>query len=291
MRYRTTIALGATLSLGIAVGAVATRGALNVGVASDQTPSPSRSCASRAAAPRATTAPGRGQRTAAGRFGWTRLAAEDDFTGTGLDRGGAWEIYDGPGHAGNGRRSPDAVTVGDGVLRITGTAHGRTGGIAWKDGSQRTGRWEARIRVSRACACYHPVLLLWPTAGGGGVAPAGGGGEIDYSEVIDDGQRAGASFFLHYGPADGERRKDAHVSVDLTRWHAFAVEWTNRSISGFVDGRRWFRTTDRRTLPPAALGQTIQLDWFPEDSGRTAAGIDRTAAAILEVDWIRMYEL
>jgi hypothetical protein len=290
MNYRMTIALGAALSLGLVVGAMATRGAMDAGVTFGQTSSPTRSRESRSAAPRTATASGHGQRTAAGRLGWTGLAASDDFAGTDLDRR-AWEVYDGAGHAGNGRRALDAVAVGNGVLTITGTAQGATGGIAWRHGAQKTGRWEARVRMSRACACYHPVLLLWPTAGGGETTPAGGGGEIDYAEVIDDGERDGASFFLHYGPADGEKRKDARVSLDLTRWHAFAVEWTSRSISGYVDGRRWFRTRDRRTLPPATMGQTIQLDWFPEDSGRTAPGIDRYAAATLEVDWIRMYKL
>ena len=42
----------------------------------------------------------------------------DEFTdGLGPD----WNVYDGPGHAGNGRRDPGAVSVDDGVLTITGS--------------------------------------------------------------------------------------------------------------------------------------------------------------------------
>ncbi|MFG1999352.1 glycoside hydrolase family 16 protein [Spirillospora sp. NPDC048911] len=228
--------------------------------------------------------------SAAAKFGWGAPVAADEFAGTTLDPRG-WLVYDGAGHAGKGRRSPKAVSVRDGVLTITGSPDGTTGGIAWRRGTRKFGRWEARVRSSRSCACYHPVLLLWPVGGGGGVAPKGGGGEIDYMETLDDGRRRSTGFFLHYGPEDGERRIAGRVRADLTRWHTFAVEWTPRSMSGFIDGRRWFSTADRKALPPGPMGQTIQLDWFPEDTRRTAGGIDRRTAATLEVDWIRMYRV
>jgi hypothetical protein len=158
-------------------------------------------------------------------------------------------------------------------------------------GVQRTGRWEARVRMSRACACYQPVLLLWPTKGGGGVASAGGGGEVDYMEVVDTGRHDGAEFFLHYGPEDEDRELHTHVTADLTRWHTFAVEWTAEGLTGYIDGRPWFHTLQRSALPTGEMGQTIQLDWFPEDRGRTAGDVDPDAEAVLEVDWIRMYRV
>ncbi|MFD0691247.1 glycoside hydrolase family 16 protein [Actinomadura fibrosa] len=222
--------------------------------------------------------------------GWGRPVASDHFTGRTLDRE-AWEVYDGPGHGGNGRRSPSAVTVRHGVLTITGRRDGTTGGIAWRRGARRYGRWEARIRMSRGCACYHPVLLLWPVQGGGGVSPRGGGGEIDYAETIDDGRRRHTAFYLHYGPEDGDRRLDARIGADLTRWHVFAVEWTPRGISGFMDGRRFFHTTDPAVQPSGPMGQTLQLDWFPHDRRDTARTVDPSAPATLQADWIRMYGL
>ncbi|MBW8486043.1 glycoside hydrolase family 16 protein [Actinomadura parmotrematis] len=226
--------------------------------------------------------------SAAARYGWGEPVEADEFTGRALDRA-AWEVYDSPGHAGQGRRSPAAVTVQDGHLRITGRTDGTTGGLAWKKGAQRRGRWEARIRVSAGCACYHPVLLLWPVKGGGGVSPHGGGGEVDYSETVDDGRRAETHFFLHAGPEDDERQEQARASVDLTRWHDFAVEWRPRELTGYLDGRRWFHTADRAMLPPRTMGQTIQLDWFPGERGRTARGLDAGAAVTFDTDWIRMY--
>ncbi|RFU39861.1 hypothetical protein DZF91_20175 [Actinomadura logoneensis] len=227
-------------------------------------------------------------RTAAARFHWGRPVASDDFRSGHLDRR-AWEVYDGPGQGGAGRRSPRAVSVRGGVLTITGRPDGTTGGLGWKRGRQRTGRWEARVRMSRATAAYHPVLLLWPTHARGGAAPRGGEGEVDWLEVADDGTRRQAQFFLHYGSTRKDRRLWGRVSVDMTRWHAFAVEWTSTWISGFVDGRRWFHTTRRAALPRGPMGQAVQLDWFPHDARHTARGVRRHAPATFQVDWIRMY--
>ncbi|TDD73321.1 glycoside hydrolase family 16 protein [Actinomadura rubrisoli] len=142
---------------------------------------------------------GREGREAARGAGWGRPVASDDFDGKTIDRKN-WAVYDGPGHAGKGRRIRSAVSVRGGVLTITGRRDGTTGGVAWMRGAQKHGRWEARVRMSRGCACYHPVLLLWPIHGGGGVSPDGGGGEIDYTETIDDGRRRHTAFYLHYGP-------------------------------------------------------------------------------------------
>lgn len=225
--------------------------------------------------------------TAAKRYGWGSPIAYDGFRA--LDRR-AWEVYTGAGHNGEGRRLAGAVTVRYGVLRITGTRNGDTGGLAWMRGAQQRGRWEARVKVSRGCSCYNANLLLWPVNGGGGTDPRGGGGEIDWMETYGDrGLREGTNFFLHHGPEDDHRRKDAHIRVDLRNWHVFAVEWNARGVSGYLDGRRTFHTSDRAALPPGKMGQAIQLDWFPGLTKRTRPGISRTAPVTLSVDWIAMY--
>ncbi|MFE9106018.1 glycoside hydrolase family 16 protein [Actinomadura geliboluensis] len=239
-----------------------------------------------------------GAATAAQRYGWGRPLAHDEFNGR-LDRE-AWELYDGEGHAGKGRRSPEAVTVQNGALLITGTPDGTTGGLGWRDGDRKYGRWEARLRMNRACACYNANVLMWPVNGGGGTAPEGGGGEIDYMETYgDDGLRKGANFFLHFDQRKGSEQKgregnsgrlDGRADVDLTEWHTFALEWTPKEINGYVDGRRHFHTTRQDVQPPRAMGQAIQLDWMPELKKLTAPGIDTGRNATLEIDWIRMYD-
>lgn len=217
-------------------------------------------------------APADATTTAAERHGWTDLVRSDEFDGDAL--GPDWNVYDSPGHADNGVRSPDQVTVADGILRITGTPDGTTAGMAWMPG-RMYGRWEARARFPAGCACYHPVLILWPDAND---FPAGG--EIDYAEVFD-ATRQELNFFLHYG-RDNRQLHDS-VRVDMTRWHHFAVEWTADHVTGFLDGEPFFHTDRREVLPPRPMHQTIQLDWFPQDG----AGDD----AVMEVAWVRQYGL
>lgn len=225
--------------------------------------------------------------TAARRYGWGRPIAFDGFRT--FDRR-AWEVYTGPGNGGRGRRVAKAVTVRNGVLRITGKRNGDTGGVAWMKGAQKEGRWEARVKVSRGCACYNANLLLWPVGGGGGTDPQNGGGEIDWMETYgDEGLRNGTNFFLHYGPEKESQRLNSHLRIDLTKWHAFAVEWNSRGITGYVDGRRWFHTSKREALPPGKMGQAIQLDWFPQMTKLTTKGVSRKADVTLSVDWINMY--
>ena len=74
--------------------------------------------------------------TAAATLGWGEPVRADEFDASTE----GWSRYDGPGHAGEGRRSPNAIAVRDGVLTITGDADGTTGGMSWGDG-RRYGRW------------------------------------------------------------------------------------------------------------------------------------------------------
>ena len=157
---------------------------------------------------------------------------------------------------------------------MTGTPDGATAGMSWDHG-QKYGRWEVRARFPAGCGCYHPVLLLWPVNGGGGVVA--NGGEVDYAEVFDAGRQE-LNFFLHYGPDN--RQLHALEQVDMTTWHNFAVEWMPDHITGYIDGAPFFHTESPDAQPPGPMVQTIQLDWFP---GATQSG------GSLEVDWATMY--
>lgn len=221
----------------------------------------------------AAPAEGRDGVSAADRFGWSGdLVNEDNFDGDALDP--SWGAYDGPGHAGNGVRSPEQISVKDGLLRIDGKADGTTGGMAWEHGAQH-GRWETRAKYAPGTSAYHQVLILWPDA-----EDFPEGGEIDYSEVSDS-ERQNLQFFLHYG--ENNDQVSDEKAVDMTQWHNYAVEWTPERIVGYVDGEEFFRSEDPKTLPPRAMHPTIQLDWFPED-GEAGEGA-------MEVDWIRQYTL
>jgi hypothetical protein len=208
--------------------------------------------------------------TAAELHGWGTPNREDDFS-SGTDQ---WDIYDGPGHAGEGTRSPSAVSVEDGILTITGDSSGTTAGMAWNPG-QKYGRWEGRVRAPVSDPSYNALLLLWPDAEDFPV-----GGEIDFMEMMDH-TRQTADIFIHYGKDNSQ--VNGSVEVDGTEWHNWAVEWTPEAITAYVDGEEWYRTTDTSIFPPGPMHLCIQLDWFPEG--------DTPKQSIMEVDWVRQYSL
>jgi glycosyl hydrolase family 16 len=196
-----------------------------------------------AAAPRKA---GEGKSAAAAQ-GWTRVGG-DEFDG-GMSP--LWSPYDGEGHAGNGRRTPDAISVANGSLVIRGDSEGNTGGMSWKE-DQRFGRWEMRARFPKGDDQYHPVLILWREDGGKE------NGEVDFAETTSASKDV--SFFLHYG----SEQEYAKKAIDITQWHNYAVEWVDGRITGYIDGAKWFESTAEETLPPGKMHPTIQLDYFPE---------------------------
>jgi licheninase len=217
----------------------------------------------------ADTGDGNCARTAASTQKWGAANRTDDFTGP--SSLSSWQIYDGPGHNGNGRRTPTAMSVDGGVLSITGDAKGNSGGMAWNPG-QFYGRWEVCAKSSPAADAYHAVLLLWPDDDDW---PSGG--EIDFMEVVDP-TRQGSEFWLHYGSED--KREYANLNIDATQWHSWAVEWTPSRIAAFVDGAMWWSTTNVAHFPPRPMHLCMQLD---------NTGGDTSTGASMSVDWARQY--
>ncbi|WP_226360861.1 glycoside hydrolase family 16 protein [Pseudonocardia sp. ICBG1142] len=215
--------------------------------------------------------PGQGD-TAGEVFGWGAPDVVDDFTGTQLGPG--WNAYDGPGHAGNGTRSPAAATVADGILTIDGTGDGTTAGLAWTAHSQKYGRWEVRMRAPTGSPSYNALALLWPTEENFPV-----GGEIDFAEIMDP-SRDKIELFLHYGADNSQVHGE--LKIDATEWHNYAVEWTPGGVTAFVDGREWWKTTDTSILPPGPMHLCLQLDWFPRGDGEPGR---------MQVDWVKQWGL
>ncbi len=209
--------------------------------------------------------------SAAAMLGWGTPNHVEDFDGS-LK---AWGLYDGVGHGGKGRRTPDAVTVKDGVLTITGDPQGNTDGMAWNT-SQKYGRWEGRVKAPVSDPSYHAVMLLWPDAENWPV-----GGEVDFMEMSDH-TRQSTETFLHYGKDNSQLQ--GKVNVDATQWHNWAVEWTPTHLTTFLDGKQWWTTSKTAALPPGPMHLTLQLDWFP----KSGASVQKSQ---MDVDWVRQYPL
>lgn len=209
---------------------------------------------------------GDGTQAAAAR-GWTP-AGGDEFNGS---KSNNWGVYEGAGHAGNGRRTASAITVENGSLVIRGDSQGNTGGMSWRT-EQRYGKWEMRAKFPKGDKQYHPVLILWPDG------PWPQGGEVDFAET--DSAASDISFFLHYSASN--QQKYAKKVLDITQWHNYAVEWVENRITGYIDGEKWFESTDPATMPPGQMHATIQLDYFPEGGNPKPSE--------MYVDYMRIYK-
>jgi 3-phytase len=212
--------------------------------------------------------------TAASTFNWGSVIAGDEFNYTGAADSTKWNVYDSAGHAGNGVRSPDQVSVNGSALQILGLSNGTTGGMSAKFGHRTYGKWETRMRVSARDSEYHPVLIVWPE---GGRTSATSCSEIDYAESTSSTDRV--KFFLHHDCNGGQTT--AEKVLDMTQWHNYAVEWTATKITGYVDGVKFYENTNTSQIPDWNHYQTIQLDWFPDGTSTTQSW--------LQVDWVRLY--
>ena len=238
-------------------------------------PAPAAAPLAPAAAPLAPAAAPAGAE-AAGVLGWGPVAAGDEFNYAGSPDAAKWGMYDGAGHGGKGVRSPNALAVGNGVLTVTGDSAGTTGGMRAKFGVQTYGRWEARMKTNERDPKYHPVMILWPTAGWNW--PDGPCWEIDYAEGT--GSLNKMSFFNH-NACPGQTGSTRNVLN--TEWHNYAVEWSPAGVIGYIDGVKSFEDRDPSHIPNVNMWQTIQLDWFPDGSP--------TKMSQMYVDWVRVYNL
>jgi hypothetical protein len=215
---------------------------------------------------------------AARRLGWT-LVDRDEFTG-GI--GAKWTRFAGQGDTDEERRASNATGVRNGVAVIRGDADGNTGGMSWSD-DRRTGRWEMRAKFPKGDDQYRPMLMLRPEDGGSGDGSGDGSdddsdnGQIDFVETT--GASDSVSFVLHHGSGDQE---SAEKQLDITQWHNYAVEVTADRVTGYVDGQKWFESTDPDTLPRGPVHPVIQLDRFPEGNSPEPTE--------MQVDWMRIYQ-
>lgn len=218
--------------------------------------------------------------TAAERHGWGAPIAEasDDFNGAELDTS-KWAVYDGPGHDGNGTRSPAQVTVEDGKLVLSGDAAGNSAGLA-STFNQQYGRWEARIRSSQedtGGTPYRPLLIVWSDNN-----PWPQDGEYDFFENPAPGVNE-IQAFLHLPGHTPYRQEHAQLDgVDTSQWQVIGFEWTPDHLKGFVNGEEWF-SFDKHDITGMPSGHlTIQLD------ADVPSGLN---PATYEVDWVKTFSL
>ncbi|MGH3588831.1 MAG: glycoside hydrolase family 16 protein [Pseudonocardia sp.] len=214
-------------------------------------------------------------RTASG-VAW-RQVNSFDFDGTTLDPK-IWNRYNSVGGFGNGFRRPSAITVANGLLRIT--ARGNVSGGMGHERDQLYGRWEFRARTEKGRG-RGAAMLLWPQT------ENKDDGELDMMEVPRE-DRSQAHFVIHYSAQN--KLAGNKVNGDFSQWHTFAMDWLPDRITWYVDGVKQFETFDRNVIPTSPMHLAIQLDMGPYEEWILAPDETTPAEVSLEVDRVRVYE-
>lgn len=235
------------------------------------------------------------------------LVWQDGFDGAGLSAA-SWT-------AASGRRrdalsTPEAVTVSGGVLTVT-TYTGADGvhrtGFLSTEGkfAARYGFFEARIRFQSAPGSWCAFWLNSPTNGNPVGDPGRAGVEIDVVEhrVTDQGgwdalrDMISVAFNWDGYADDAKNLSDAFALPDGSGvqgvWHTYAVLWTERGYTFYVDGRPIWAPSN---APLSHRAQEVHLTCEVEDdawAGDVPAGgygPRATSPVRMEVDWVRAWQ-
>lgn len=239
--------------------------------------------------------------------GW-KLVWSDEFEGDRLDDA-KWTHAADCGGGGNDERqcyvvSPDTVSVGGGVLKLTAIKR-KTRGLAnpWAGptGPMKTGDYASGkiLTKGKASWLYGRIEARARVPGGQGVWPAiwmmpehetyGGwprSGEIDILETVNlgapcepcEGGRENRIFgTIHFaGDATGGHRQistaapmPASASGADGGFHVYAVEWSPEAIVWFVDGQRY--------------AEVKAAQWKRDDRDEAAAPFDQPFHLILNL--------
>jgi beta-glucanase (GH16 family) len=234
-----------------------------------------------------------------------RLVWQDEFDGSAL--GSAWNAFSGP--RADAVATPDAVSVKDGVLRLTtytdagGTNH--TGFLDTRGTFDATyGYFEARIRFDDAPGEWCAFWIDSPTNGNPMGDPGTAGVEIDVVEhrVTDDhgwtALRDMAAINLNWDRTETSRRNENRV-VSLPAnapiqgaWHVYSVLWTDAGYTFYIDGLAAWTTS----TAVSHHGEYLQLTCEVADASWAGYvppggyGARQTSTTGMEVDWVRVWQ-
>lgn len=208
-----------------------------------------------------------------------RLRFADEFNGMTLNTD-AWDVYDGPGNAGNGLRRPSAFEL-DGRGNLVVTAQTIDGTLVSGGMGNRMnftyGRVEFRVKTETdPTGNVAGVVLTWPQQQW---AP-----EFTENDMYETGPIPNNNYrfdsFIHFGVNNWQKWK-TH-DVDPTQWHTIAMEWYPDMLEIYVDNELAFRIDDPAVIPDVLHHVCIQLD---ATAVRTIPYPVR-----MTVDYIRVYE-
>lgn len=202
----------------------------------------------------------------------------DEFDGNDVDDG-RWILFNSPDRDGNGVRRPEAITVEDGLLVITGGLIGENDGevVAGAVASRHQqvyGRFEARVRTEAdPSETMSALIATWPA---GNNHPDGG--QNDLYDTLTSPNREPFYSYIHH--PDTNREEIVH-NAGADEWHELAMEWTPDAVTVLRDDEIVGTVTERNAIANVPHVLTLQLMANnPDMDGRPVR---------MYVDWVRVY--
>jgi len=216
------------------------------------------------------------------------LVWQDDFNGNALDPK-KWEVR-GVGPRALGFVSPEAVTVGDGYLKLHALKKdGRI--LLGAVGTQsrfmtRYGYFECRAQLQKSPGIW-AAFWIQSTEISKGEDPAIYGAEIDIMEFF---KKLGTDIVSHnvhwaYGP----HQKTTHGMQSYLKgvsegFHTFALEWTPEKYVFFVDGYRFYEVTTGISNIEEYLILSMEIPSEPKEINYTVF------PDVFAVDYVKVYK-
>ncbi|MDP4289611.1 MAG: glycoside hydrolase family 16 protein [Bacteroidota bacterium] len=206
-----------------------------------------------------------------------RLVFRDDFSGSSVNTAN-WAFYNSPGHAGNGLRRPEAFSVSKGLLVVTAQMiNGNivSGGMAHKM-NYKYGKFEFKVRTEPdSSEATSGVILTWPQSERWPMD-----GENDMYETSTVGSRNPFHTYIHYGTTP-HTQYHFQQNADATKWHIIAMEWEEKELRMYRDGKLVWTLNDVNAIPHVPHHLCIQLDAFKKSM---------TGVVKMYVDWVKIYQ-
>ena len=177
----------------------------------------------------------------------------DEFEGDEIDSD-RWLVFNSPDRNGNGVRRPEAITVEDGSLVLTGAVieDEVVSGAVASQHQQLHGRFEARVRTDAdPSETMSGKVITWPA---GNNHPEGG-----QNDLYDTLNTAGREPFYSYIHRPDSSPQEIVHNADGEDWHEIAMEWTPDAITIHRDGELVGTVSDATAIPAVPHVVTLQL--------------------------------
>jgi beta-glucanase (GH16 family) len=225
----------------------------------------------------------------------------DEFEGAQLDATKWQKWLPGPRH--DAINTPDAVSVGDGVLTITTYTEGgkHYTGMVSTEGLFDIcyGYIEARVQWADAPGTWSAFWSLSPTMGNpiGDVAAAGM--ELDFVEhraMNNEGANFSgkANFTLHWDGYGKEHQVASMETAELglgSGFHVYGFEWTETAYRWFIDGKLLWEVTAPISKRPQflVLSSEVMSEAWSQKIPPGGYGDRATSNVNMLVDYVRYY--